>query len=178
MLFFKKTKPTEVQPIITNQFSDLEKTLQTLIKRQRKMESTLDSINEVIEDHAESFLTQEQLTNNERTLIQIFMEQDEYIYRLSQLMQESTSSSNWTEQLNSIQLHSQQKLKKFGFRVILETQVTIDFYIHEIIDVFPTKNPEQKDKVYKIVTPGYIYGEKLLKKATIIAYKYEEENYA
>lgn len=185
MLFFKKRsniptkpniEPTDVQLQILRQLSTVEEMLQKSLKRQRKVESAVDSINEMIEEHTDSFLTQEGIISKESVLIAVLMEQDEYLYRLARLTPQSSISTTFVEQIESIRQIAQQKLKPFNFFVISDTHVPIDYQVHEIIDVMPTENINNKDTVYQIVTPGYTHNGKLIKKATIIAYKYEEGN--
>ncbi|MFI3212319.1 MAG: nucleotide exchange factor GrpE [Eubacteriales bacterium] len=184
MLFLKKfqnhkktsSEPSEFQLQITKQLTDVEELLQKSIKRQRKVESTIDSMSELIEEHTDSFLIQSQIQSRESFLIQTLIEQDEYLYRLSSIMKQGSTTSNWIEQIHSMQSITHQKLRTVNLHVISDEQVLIDFQIHEVIDIFPTYNISNKNKVYQIITPGYLYQGTILKKATIIAYKYEEKH--
>ena len=66
--------------------------------------------------------------------------------------------------------------ERVGVQLIPCIGMIVDSEVHFVNETEVTDNQEQNNVVSRVIQDGYRLGEKLLRKATVITYKYQEKN--
>lgn len=147
-----------------------------LLHRQRKSEALLESLLEEIEYQKEEFIQKESIKSNEKALAGYILRYEEGLHQFHRILTMAGGEADeWAVQLHTIRAQIGCSMTEGVISIIIDTDVPIDFTLHEIIGVSPTKQADKNGIICEVITPGISYLGEVLKKAKVIAYKYTKE---
>ena len=82
-------------------------------------------------------------------------------------------TESWIRQLDIAEQKLAGARLPAGFLVVGEAGVPVNFDVHEIVEVLPTEKEEKSHTVAEVYAPGYVYMGRVLRKAQISAFRYE-----
>lgn len=153
----------------------LEKSIEKLSVKQKKQDGTLDELYAIIEEHVEAFDKKENIRGNEWKLIQVLIQYDDFLNRTAALLNQSEENSKAACQLIETGDFLTGQLKELSLFCIGRPGELIDYRLHEVIDCTDTNQPDMHNKVCKTVMSGWRYGDKLIRKAQVTAWKFTED---
>ncbi|MFA9466248.1 MAG: hypothetical protein ACERKN_18430 [Velocimicrobium sp.] len=159
----------------SEQWSMLFENMQKMLQKQRKNDSVMESVFETIEEHADAFTLYETTKSNEKMLTGYIMEYDETLFQMGRMMKQAGAEmAEWAQQIEDMRKQVSNRMKTMDLIRIDDSNVPVDFKVHEIVSVERTIQFELQGMVHDIIVPGWIYKGEVLKKAKIIAYKLQE----
>ncbi len=111
-----------------------------------------------------------QTAQRENNLLQICMTAMDQISALKRAADES-ESEEWSRQLKLAEDKLRSTSLPAGFQVVSDAGVPVDYSIHEVIDVCDAGTAEQENTVAEILSNGYAYLGKILRKAKVSAFR-------
>lgn len=192
MFFTKKDKQVyqnSLQEILTaiksqeNDVNELRLTVDRLQKEIGQAGRNVKEHNMVLEDTLEAVETHQQSERHSEKAIRQLEEENEQMRQLLMAYQEhfwrmgnlaGQQDGIWAEQFR-IAAESI-NLQAAGLSVIDDVEVKVDYDVHEVLEARITAEPMQHQKVASVYSPGFRYRGKVLKKAKVAAYKYEQPN--
>ncbi|MDF2907868.1 MAG: hypothetical protein K0R34_3189 [Herbinix sp.] len=184
---FKKKSKTSIMQLILDQFQRLEmrqeeqenlqrEDIQKLLARQRKSETIMDNILEILDEYRIALEAQNSMRNKEKVLVGYINSYDESMQQVERMLSEAEGEDSvWVKQLQLMREQLCDSMKGAELRIIKDCDISVDFTLHEVIGISDTKLREKNNRVCKVVTPGVSYQGEVLNKAKIIAYQYKED---
>ena len=144
---------------------DLLDSWEEMQRKQRKENETLsDALTQTMERE------RRQTAQRENNLLQLCMTAMEQLSALKRAADES-GSEEWSRQLRLAEDKLRSASLPAGFQVIGDAGVPVDYSIHEVIDVCDAGNAEQENTVAEVLSNGYAYLGKILRKAKVSAFR-------
>jgi len=84
---------------------------------------------------------------------------------------------NWATQMNLIEKNINNKMLKCGLVIISEANVTVDTSLHHVLNAVYVNDRALDSTVKEVIENGYVYKDKVIRKAKIIANVYKEDYY-
>ncbi len=175
MLFGKRKeeeqKRLEEAERLQQQLSDIQKDLK---KQRMAVENITDEWEDFREGEESRIGELLDWKNQEDNFIQLFEEYQEQLEGLKKYA--GNGDKNLFQQIQLVEEKLEKKRRMCGISQIAEAGRTVDYDLHEVIQVLETDNPQLKETVAEIYSPGYIYKGKVRKKAKVSAYCVKEKD--
>lgn len=113
-----------------------------------------------------------QLQQSEKQLLELLEAYQEHFFRLERYAK--TNDPALASQLALMAQGTGHCRQLCGIRLIDTEGATVDYDLHEVIEVLPAPSPTQDKTVADIYRPGYLYKGTVKKKAQVAAYRLEK----
>lgn len=158
------------------QWSIQKEDFQKLLTRQRKSETIMGNILETLEEYRAALEEQNIMRSKEKVLAGYINSYDGSLYQIERMLCEAEGEDSvWVKQLHGMREQLCDSLKGSELRIIKESNIPVDFTLHEVIGICDTEQIEKNNRVCKVITPGVSFQGEVLNKAKITAYKYKED---
>ena len=160
------------------QWSTQKEDYQKLLTRQRKSETITEEILETLDEYKEKLERQNNLRNNEKIFAGYILDYDESLHQMERVLRKSeVESSEWVRQVHGMREQLSESMKQSEIKIIKDSEIPVDFSIHEVIEICDTEYEEKNNMVCEVITPGISLRGEVLRKAKVTAYKYREGQY-
>lgn len=184
-MFFKR-RDEELTKRLEEKFQALE---QATVEENRKLETMNQNISQLqksvqkhdmaIEDLLEEWDEKKsdednikekfrEYENNERYLLELFEEYQEQFWNMKRFADEKDET--WAAQIALMEKGLERCRQLCGISIIGECVSTVDYDLHEVIEVLDTTDPDKDKMIARIYRCGYIYKGQVKKKAQVSAY--------
>ena len=120
---------------------------------------------------AASAREREQAHEREKALLDIVIRSHDMLYGLQRAAEESNAEA-WIRQFSMTDAKISEMRIPAGFQIVKDTGIPVDYAVHDIAEAAPASEKERDRTVKEIISYGYIYMGRVLRKAQVIAYKY------
>lgn len=180
-LFQKKNKNETLEALFLKQeerqsaqWNEAMEMMQKILQKQKKQDSVIEGIYETIEEHTDAFSEYKEKKSKEDKLLAFIMEYDEGMYQMRKMLQVAkVEETGWESSVEQIRKQLKAKVLEVGLVCMDETGERVNYQLQELVGVVPTNQQELHGIIQEIIVPGWIYQGELLKKAKVMAYKYE-----
>ena len=114
-----------------------------------------------------------QTKGREEALLKLTMEMHDLLFGLRRTA-EASVAGEWQHQLDLVDEKLNESRLPAGFYPVCEAGVPINFTEHEVLDIVRTTESDKDRKIADVYSCGYLYRGKVLKKAKVSVFRYEE----
>lgn len=152
--------------------------------RQKKQENMLEESLDLLDECQESMRglkeveeeRQKQAEESEKKLLQLIMTYGESMNRISSdISGNEQLDPGWKQQMELTQMMLKRAMEEVGISMISDEGLPADPARVQVVDQELCSEREKHNCVKSTVIPGWIYGGRILKKAKVSVYKYQEE---
>ena len=185
-----RTKLSDFKPITLKEDVEIDNSLyeelKTLLKRIGRSEQKASHVTELLKDEISESLSKHgelvdkireesnQVNQQLKTLERGFLDYFDILDNLEIAVEQI----NDKEFLHSVKVALKVKKQindRMGIQRIPGEGAQLDSEVHYVIDTVKTDREELDNTVQKVIESGYRRGNRLMRKATVVAYKYEEK---
>jgi len=112
-------------------------------------------------------------TEREKSLLDLLMQTQDQLFALQKAASDA-GTEEWIRQFALADRKLGAARLPAGFQVIADNMIPVDYGLHEVINLTETDDPALKHFVAEIYTCGYVYQGKVLRKASISAFRLSE----
>lgn len=145
-----------------------EKLHNEIKKHNLSLEDLIESLEEIRESPQSNIPPRTESQKREEILLQLLASYQEQLFHIQSLL---SKNPDWTEQLAMIERKLRQDRQRAGIGIISETDIPVDYEMHDVISVIHTDDMSKDKMVSDIFTCGYTYYGKVLKKAKVSAWR-------
>lgn len=139
-------------------------------KHNMALEDCLDVLEEQQEAETQSRKKIKELEEMEEKMLRLLETYQEQVWNMSKYAAEHDPA--WTAQLELTQEVVKGAESGCGIRSVDESDVKVDYTLHEVIEIRDTEEKEKSQTVAEVFCPGCVYKGVTRKKAKIAAYRY------
>lgn len=148
---------------------ELEQFGREISRHDMAIENLLDVLEECQEEeHSNRKQAQEQKEEKEQFLA-LFAAYQEQFWQIRSFL--DSSGAAWSRQAELMEQELAKSRRYCGIEEISQTGETVDYQIHEVIEVIDTEDAAQDRTVARVFSPGYLYQGKVRKKARVAVYR-------
>ena len=172
-------KLQEQEKLQEEQWSIQREDVQKLLTRHRKSETIIDNILETLEEYQAALEEQNSMKSKEKVLVGYINSYDESLHQIERMLCEAEGEESvWVKQLHGMREQLCDSMKRSELRIIMDSDILVDFALHEVIGICDTKQREKSNTICEVITPGIYFQGEVLNKAKVIAYQYKEDTIA
>ena len=149
----------------------IEDLLDSWEELQEKQEEENRSLSAAVVEEKDNQIHQAE--KRESALLELIMEENDQLFVL-QRAAKSINAGDWVRQFRLTEEKLAARRMAAGLVVVSETNVPVNYAIHEVIDTIEAEDPEQNGRVAEVFSCGYVYMGKTLRKAKVSAFRLEE----
>ena len=148
----------------------IEDMLESLEDSQSEQQKVIAKLQGCIKD-----IEKQELNDLKRSETSLLTLAEGYNDQLSTLRKAAASDPTWSRQFELVDQKLRNPRFTAGITVIEDTEIPVDYAIHEVIDTIETGDPDLDKTVAEVYNCGYIHNGTVHRKAQICAYIYKEE---
>ena len=146
----------------------------TIKKHDLAIENLLDELEEQQGDNQEKKKKEQEQKLEREKFLNLFEAYQDQFWQIKEFP--GNRNETWQQQLSLME----QELKKSqiycGITSIDQVDETVDFDLHEVIEVIDTHDENRDRKIARIYSPGFVYCGKVRKKAKAAVYRFAPDN--
>lgn len=139
-------------------------------KHDMAIEDLLDEWEEKKSDEESVKARQQESDQTEQLLLGLFEAYQEQFWNLKHYA--ASKDGNWSAQIALMEINLEHYRRTCAISLIQESGVSVDYDLHEVIEVVDTKDPALDKTIADIYRCGYLYKGKVRKKARAAAYRF------
>lgn len=171
---------TEQEEMYQRLSSHVEELLQTQQKKQENLTDAVEDLldewdegNQLAEEYKEQLKKEKQQNQQVLSLVQVLIVQNQLLQKEIQKIYEKDSEHQnaWKQQLELLEQQTQKAMSECELQLFGEEGQLVDGAYHQVLEAVDTNESEKHARIAKIHEPGVLYQGKIIKKATVTAYK-------
>lgn len=160
--------------------SRMEELIQTQQKKQENLTDAVEDLldeweegNQLVEEYKEQLTKEKQQSQQFLSLVQVLVAQNQLLQKEIQKIYEKDSEQQnaWKQQLELFEQQKQKAMSECELQLFGEEGQLVDGSYHQVLEAVDTNETEKHARIAKIHEPGILYQGKIIKKATVTAYK-------
>lgn len=160
--------------------SRMEELIQTQQKKQENLTDAVEDLldeweegNQLVEEYKEQLTKEKQQSQQFLSLVQVLVAQNQLLQKEIQKIYEKDSEQQnaWKQQLELFKQQKQKAMSECELQLFGEEGQLVDGSYHQVLEAVDTNETEKHARIAKIHEPGILYQGKIIKKATVTAYK-------
>lgn len=142
-------------------------------KHDMAIEDLLDEWEEKSSDEQSIKLRLQESDAAEKLLLNLFEAYQEQFWSLKHYA--ASKDDTWASQIALMEKNLEHCRRSCAISIIQDCGASVDYDLHDIIEVVPTKDPALDKTIAEIYHCGYLYKGKVRKKAQVSAYRFSEK---
>ncbi len=171
---------TEQKEMYAHWSFHMEELLQTHQKKQDNVTDAVEDLldewsdrNQIAEEYKEQLMEEKQHNQHFLSLIQLLLVQNQLLQKevIKIYAKDYQQQEAWKQQLELFEQQTQKAMAQCQLQLFGTEGDLIDGSYHQVLEALDTDEAKNRSKIAKIHEPGMLYQGKIIKKATITAYK-------
>ncbi len=147
----------------------IEQLRTAVLKHDMAIEDLLEKLEENESEREESGKQILECRQSEKLLLELFESYQEQFWNLKRLAGEKDET--WSAQMTLVGTKLEHCRQLCGISIIEESGTEVNYDLHEVIEAVDTVQQEQDRLVAEVISWGYLYKGKVMKKAKVAAYR-------
>ena len=159
--------------VLTRQTRTMEDALDALNELQDSLQKSSGRLENAARDQARA--EAEKARAREERMLQLQMALEDQLFILRRAA-DNAGDETWSRQLTLAEESVLSARQQAEFRILEETGVPLNYEQHETVSVLPTEDRDRNLRVAEVVARGYLYRNRVVRKAKVTVYQYRENS--